>query len=344
MAVVVSLACILTPFFNLLTDEVSLGAVVQGFVDALLVSVVLGTYILFIRDGALRPWLRQRSFAMNLLINGSALLILFLLMRGLGQVVTSGDPTRLYSSFGDRHLRYAFPFFAVLAFGLQFVLQMNRMIGPNVLRYFLAGVYHHPKDEERIFMFLDLESSTHLAERLGSRTYYELLRRFVEDLTEPILEFRGEIYQYAGDEVIVTWRSEAGLERANCVRCYFGIVDAVTRNAAGYRRDFGTVPKFRAGLHGGPVIAGELGDLRQEIVFTGDTVNTTARLEDYARAHKRQLVISGDLLGQLELPDGIHAERLEAFQARGKEQTITVYGLTREDSRGTSPESRESTD
>jgi adenylate cyclase len=217
----------------------------------------------------------------------------------------------------------------VLAFGLQFVLQVNRMIGANVLRYFLTGVYHRPKDEERIFMFLDLESSTELAERLGGLTYYELLRRFVDDLSEPILESRGEIHKYAGDEVIITWRSNVGLRDANCVRCYFRIEAAVRRNAAGYERDFGVVPRFRAGLHGGPVIAGELGDLRQEIVFTGDTLNTAARLEDYARTHQRRFVVSGDLLARLELPDDIRADRLEEFQARGKVGTITVYGLDR---------------
>jgi adenylate cyclase len=286
--------------------------------------------MLFVREGLLRAWLRRRSFVANLLINGTALMVLFLVMRGLGQVVTSGEPARFVTSFGDAHLRYAIPFFAVLAFGLQVVVQMNRMIGANVVRYFLTGVYHHPRNEERIFMFLDMESSTELAERLGGLAYYELLRRFVDDLSEPILESRGEIYKYAGDEIIVTWASEAGRRNANCVRCYFRIEDAVARNAPGYERDFGTVPKFRAGLHGGPVVAGELGDLRHEIVFAGDTINTAARLEDYAREHERRFVVSGDLLDHLELPYDVRAERLEEFRARGKAGTITVYGLTRD--------------
>jgi len=330
MAAIVLLACVVTPMFNLATDEVSLGSAIQGFVDALLVSAVLATYILFIRERLLRGWFRKRSFVANLLINGTALLILFLLMRGVGHVVTSGEPHRLFSSFTEPHLRYAVAYFAVFAFTLQFGLQMNRMIGTNVLRYFLAGVYHRPKDEERIFMFLDLESSTQLTEQLGGLTFYELLRRFVDDLSEPILESRGEIYKYAGDEIIITWPIEIGVQHANCVQCYFRIKDAVARNAASYERDFGTVPGFRVGLHAGQVIAGELGDLRQEIAFIGDTLNTAARLEDYARAHKRRFIISEDLLRHLELPADIRAERLEEFHARGKMRTITVYALTRD--------------
>jgi adenylate cyclase len=106
------------------------------------------------------------------------------------------------------------------------------MIGVNVLRYFAAGVYHRPTPEERIFLFVDLEGSTPLAERLGDAGYFELLRRFVDDLTEPILEAEGGIYQYSGDEVVVTWRLAAGVRTANCVRCFFGIRAAIERDAA----------------------------------------------------------------------------------------------------------------
>ena len=140
------------------------------------------------------------------------------------------------TSFTERHLLYALPFFAVLAITIQFVVQMNRMIGANVLGYFMAGVYHRPKAEERIFLFLDLEGSTQLAERLGSARYFELLRRCVDDLTEPVLETEGEIYQYAGDEVVVTWPIEAGVRAANCVRCFFGVRQAMARERPDMRR------------------------------------------------------------------------------------------------------------
>ena len=111
----------------------------------------------------------------------------------------------------------------MLAVTIQFVLQMNRMLGANVLGYFVAGVYRRPKAEERVFLFVDLEGSTQLAERLGSARYFELLRRFVDDLTDPVLESEGEIYQYAGDEVVITWPIAAGVRAANCVRCFFAI-------------------------------------------------------------------------------------------------------------------------
>ena len=223
LVAIVFVACAITPVFNILTSRASLHEAVQGLVDAGLISLLVGGYFLFVHDGWARAWFQRLGFRTDLLLSSAIVLGLFLAGRAVGQVVTTADPHRFLWSFGDAHLLYALPFFVVLAVGVQFILQMNRMIGANVLGYFVAGVYHRPKAEERLFLFLDLTGSTQLAERLGSSHYFELLRRFVDDLSEPVLETGGEIYQYAGDEVVITWRMDAGLSEAACVRCFFDI-------------------------------------------------------------------------------------------------------------------------
>ena len=322
-------ACAITPVFNILTSERSLRSAIQGVVDAILISVLVGGYVLFVHDGWLRPWFRRLGFRADLALSSAIMLALFLGGRAAGQVVTTLQPGRFLTSFTEPHLRwYALPFFAVVATTIQFVIQMNRLIGANVLGYFAAGVYHRPKAEERIFLFLDLEGSTQLAERLGSDAYFELLRRFVDDLTDPVIEAEGEIYQYAGDEVVVTWPLAAGVRDANCVRCFFAIRAALARRAARYERDFGTLPRFRGGLHGGTATAGELGDLRRQIVFVGDILNTAARLEEYAKRTGLDLVASGALLERLALPADVAAKHCGELALRGKEARVTAYGLT----------------
>jgi adenylate cyclase len=328
LAAIVIVTCSITPVFNLLTSEFSRRELVQGLVDPLIVTLLVGGYLLFLRDGPLRPWFRRLSFWTDLALSSAVVLTLFLVGRAVGQVLTRGDPRRFLTSFGDAHLLYALPFFALIAVVIQFALQMNRMIGTNVLGYFLVGAYHRPKSEERVFLFLDLEGSTQLAERLGSARYFELLRRFVDDLSEPILQAQGEIYQYAGDEVVVTWSLPVGVREANCVRCFFGIRAAVARQAARYEQDFGVVPRFRGGLHGGTVTAGELGDLRQQIVFVGDILNTAARLEEYAKRSGLDLVVSGELLTRLALPPGLAAARCGELALRGKAAPVVAYSLT----------------
>ena len=323
-----AVACIVTPVFNVLTSEASVRSAIRGVVDGMLITLLVGGYLFFVRDGRLRPWFQRLGFWTDLLLSSAIVLALFLVGRALGQVVTTFEPRRFVTSFTDAHLIYAVPFFVVLAVTIQFVFQMNRMVGANVLGYFMAGVYRHPKAEERIFLFLDLEGSTRLAEELGSARYFELLRRFVDDLTEPILRSGGEIYQYAGDEVLTTWPMEAGLRHANCVRCFFDIRATVDGNAARYEREFGAVPRFRGGLHGGTVTGGELGDLRQQIVFVGDILNTAARLEEYAKRSSLDLVVSGSLLQRLILPPGIVATHRGDLALRGKEALVTAYSLS----------------
>jgi adenylate cyclase len=164
---IILVASAITPVFNVLTSQASLGSVIQGPVDAVLISLLVGGYLLFLRDGRARPWFQRLGFRTDLALSSAIVLALFLLGRAVGQVVTSLAPGRFLTSFAEAHLIYALPFFAVLAVTIQFVLQMNRMIGANVLGYFMAGVYDRPKAEERIFLFLDLAGSTQLAERLG---------------------------------------------------------------------------------------------------------------------------------------------------------------------------------
>lgn len=327
LATVVALSCAITPVFNVFTNPKGAVTILQGVADAFFVSLLVAGYLLFVRDGVLRTWLRRWNFATNLVLNSVVLLVLFLAGRSLAQALTRGRWSRAWESLLDPHLAYALPFFVVCSFVMMFVLQMNRMVGTNVLRYFVAGIYHRPVNEERVFLFLDLEGSTRLAERLGSAAYYALLRRFVDDLSTPIVESGGEIYQYAGDEVVITWCREAGLRDASCVRCFFAIRDAIARGAASYRRDFGVVPRFRAGLHAGPVIAGELGDLKQQIVFVGDILNTAARLEEYAKAQGLELVASADVVERIELPPEVVARRLDPLRLRGKETPVAVYSL-----------------
>lgn len=328
LAVVALITGSITPLFNLLTSEFSRRELVQGLVDPLIITLLVGGYLFFLRDGPLRPWFRRLSFWTDFALSSAIVLGLFLVGRAIGQVVTTGDPGRFVVSFGDAHLRYALPYFAIMALAIQFARQLSRMIGTNVLGYFVVGAYHRPKSEERVFLFLDLEGSTRLAERLGSARYFELLRRFVDDLSEPVLETQGEIYQYAGDEVVVTWPLATGVREANCVRCFFGMRAAVDRQRPRYERDFGVAPRFRGGLHGGTVTAGELGDLRQQIVFVGDILNTAARLEEYAKRGGLDLVVSGELLTRVALPPGVAATRCGELALRGKAAPVVAYSLS----------------
>lgn len=152
------------------------------------------------------------------------------------------------------------------------------------LRELLNGCYQQPEAENRIFLFVDLKDSTHLAETLGNERYSRLVRDFFRDVSPAIAAARGEVYQYVGDEVVVTWPAATGLTFAHCLHCFFDMQRAITERHAAYQRAYGVVPSFKAGAHGGAVTTVLVGTQHRELVYHGDVLNTTARIQAQCNA------------------------------------------------------------
>jgi len=193
---------------------------------------------------------------------------------------------------------------------------------------FLTGRYHTPVRENRVVMFMDLASSTSIAEKLGDERYLEFLNAVFLELTEPILETRAEIYKYVGDEIILSWPEEAGLQNANCLRLFFLAARSLERKQSHFQETFGCIPRFRAGVHLGSLVLGEVGDLKQEIALIGDLMNTAARLAAHSRTAGYDLVASADLIRRMELPETLRAHSLGPVDLRGKMQPVELSGIS----------------
>lgn len=198
-----------------------------------------------------------------------------------------------------------------------FIGQLDRLLGPGVLLRYVTGRYHRPRREQRIFMFVDITSSTELSERLSLEAYYGLVNDFFHDVSEPVLNTRGEIYEYVGDEVVITWKLPQGVEDHNCIRAFFQIDEVVRANADRYMMRYGAVPDFKAGLHSGEVIAAEMGDLKKEIAFNGEVLNVTARIQGECNRLGRRLLASRSLMDGLDLPAELTVEPMGAVALQG---------------------------
>lgn len=208
---------------------------------------------------------------------------------------------------------------------INFFIQLGRLLGPGVLLKFLIGKYHTPSEEKRIFMFLDLKSSTQIAEKLGHKKYYSLLNDFFHEISDSVLSTRAEIYRYVGDEVILMWEVEKGLADVNCLNIFFMIKNSLLEHYDNYLRKYDVVPAFKAGLHSGTVISAEIGDLKKEISYSGDVLNTTSRIQEQCNIFECELLISGSLMEQLELPGRFQAEKIDTVRLRGKKSSVDIY-------------------
>jgi adenylate cyclase len=210
---------------------------------------------------------------------------------------------------------------------INFFIQLNRLLGPGVLFKFLVGKYYTPSEEERIFMFLDLKSSTQLAEKLGHKRYYSLLNDFFHEISESVLSTRAEIYQYVGDEVIFTWKIKEGILDENCIRIFFMIKDSLLEHYDDYLKKYGVVPSFKAGLHFGTVISAEIGDLKKEIAYSGDVLNTTSRIQEQCNKLECELLVSGNLMKHLGSTSRFITEKIATVKLRGKESSVDIYQI-----------------
>ena len=209
----------------------------------------------------------------------------------------------------------------------QFYTEVSESMGTSLLSNFFLGKYYKPVEEERIFMFLDMKSSTQIAEKLGHVLYFRMLQQYFSDLTGPVIDYAGEIYQYAGDEMIISWTLEKGLKDNACIRCFFAMKESLLQNSAGYNEKYGTSPQFKAGLHYGKVTTGEIGVLKKEIIFTGDVLNATARIEGLCNQYDVDILVSGILAQQLNLSDYYTMESVGKSILRGKEGQFELFTL-----------------
>ncbi len=207
------------------------------------------------------------------------------------------------------------------------IVQFSRLIGERTLRDILLGRYHRSRVEERFFLFIDIVGSTPLAERIGPDAVHRFLNRVFQLASAPIDDHAGEVYQYVGDEVVITWTLAEGRVSARPLACYFAIERALAEAVEDFQREFGTVPRLRAALHAGPVITGMVGGSRRSIVFHGDVMNTTSRIENATRDLQRSFLASEDALNRLEGVEAYALADLGPQQLRGRAAPLRVYAV-----------------
>lgn len=216
---------------------------------------------------------------------------------------------------------------AFISIGFISILQIKRLHRPGDLLKFITGKYHRPEEIKKIFLFLDLKSSTAIAEKIGNINYSSFLIDYFHDMTDAILMSKAEIYQYIGDEIILTWSFTEGIKHSRCINCFFDIKNTIELNKEKYLKKYGVFPQFKAALHSGNVSVTWIGSIKKEIVYHGDVLNTTARIQDECNKYDQCFLLSEYMLENVKVPEYLQSEFVGELQLKGKQKRVKIYGL-----------------
>ncbi|MCM4151498.1 adenylate/guanylate cyclase domain-containing protein [Arenibacter sp. N53] len=309
-----------------------------AYVHGVSIGLIGGFLVGVIEFYAFKPKNRKFSFLITVITKSTvySLLFIFLIVLLINFNESWYYNTNMIENFysqrfqtflyeGDFKVIVLYSLFSVII--IIFTREMSRKMGQGVFVNFLTGKYHSPCEEERIFMFLDQKSSTPLAEKMGSLGYYKFLKEFYFDVTKCIVANYGEIYRYVGDQVVISWSVKNGLKNANCIRCYYNVKNETEKQREKYLHKYRRVPKFRASLHMGKVIRGEVGNVKSQIVFHGEALYETAFIEKECQKLGLDILVSEPLLKRINLPVIYKKKQVGGIPVLGKDKPIKLFAV-----------------
>lgn len=206
------------------------------------------------------------------------------------------------------------------------ILEVIDKYGPGGFWGMMRGKYVNPRIENRIFVFLDINNATTIAEQLGHTKYFRLLRDFFAEITIPLLANGGEIYQYVGDEVVLSWKNTT-LNKQRCFKFLRQGFFLLKRREVKFMKRYGVCPTFKAGIHSGEVTAGVIGIIKKDLVYSGDTLNTTARIRSKCHELEEAFVVSGDFLHEFSTPFAYKVNEIGEMELKGKTEKEKLFSL-----------------
>lgn len=310
-------------------------------VNTVIIGVLVGTLISYLEFYIFPKRSRKLKFISIVLIR-SALYVVFItpivffvllisrmirLDMSFKEVLSSNEFQ--YYLFNE-DFKVAVVYTIAFAFIINFSILMSRKIGRGVMWDIITGRHYKPSEIERIFMFLSVRYSDQIVKKIGRLNFHKFLTDFFHDITGPILEHRGTIYEYVEDLIVVSWKPQYGVLDANCIRTFFEAKKRIKENSEHYYTTYGFVPKIFAGYHIGKVVLGELGEIKSPVVYFGDVMNTTARIKGQCELLGNDLIISARLKYRLNIPKIYKSSSCGHINLKGKKESMELFVIQEE--------------
>ena len=294
-------------------------------------SLIIGYFLVSVLKYFLRnrsPWLNLATKTLLLVVVAIAMnfFIYFTYSLLIEQRPVAETFNRfIESTFRQQWLLEKMPEWVLLFILTLLALEINHNYSQGVFFNIIVGKYLHPTDEKRIIMFIDLKNSTPIAEKLGHTEYFKFIRDVMYCMSAGIAEYDGRVYQYVGDEIVAWWPST----RVNARKCIKSIIEArkiLNMNGEIFKRRYNILPEYKVGIHTGDVTVGQVGIVKKDLVMSGDTINTAARIRSECTELNQKFLASKEMIELLDMKDW-HSESMGMVDLKGKKKDIELFAL-----------------
>jgi adenylate cyclase len=318
--------------FALLSGLVTLAqgrSVAFGVLNAIFVGTGVGLFEQFFVQSGRGGWFRGVHPLWSISLYTAVVALLFVASANLSHFLLRGI---YHLPVAYSRLPLVLPRVLVLAIIGIVVMRAVHFIGIDTLFHLMVGTYHRPVIEKKAIVFLDINDSTGLAERLGPIQTQSLIGKFLFDISRPITDHGGTIYLYKGDGLIALWDWPEAIGKNRMLPAIDAMFADLGREQEEYRRRYGVAPTFRVGVHGGDVVVSEQGDTKRSIGIYGMTINIASRMEEAAKEHRVRCAISGDVAQALAgAADRLYS--LGSEKIKGVSAALPIFEYRVEDDR-----------
>jgi adenylate cyclase len=288
------------------TNVGALKTILLRELNVFIFSLIIGYFLISV----FRNFLHNKSPWLNLIIKTLLLITVAIVMNFFiyftysllieQQPVADAFHKFVENTFRRKWLLEKMPEWVLLFILTQLALEINQKYSQGVFFNIIVGKYLQPREENRIIMFIDLKNSTPIAEKLGHKEYFKFIRDVIYCLAAGIAECDGRVYQYVGDEIVAWWPSTP----ANAKKAVQSLIEArkiINKNADVFRWGYDITPEYKVGIHTGNITVGQVGITKKDLVMSGDTINTAARIRSACSELNQKFLVSKEMIELLDM-------------------------------------------
>jgi len=162
----------------------------------------------------------------------------------------------------------------------------------------------HGEKREIYALFSDLEGFTKLSHQIEPEMVAFLLNKYLNMLSETVLEHGGTIDKFVGDAIVAFWGAPISRpdDPDRAVRCAIAMFEAGEKFRKDAPEGVPPIGVTRVGVHHGEAIVGNFGgEGRIQYTALGDSMNTASRLEGANKYLKTKTLVSDTVVAKSSL-------------------------------------------